>query len=463
MRLLILITCIAGLALPASGQRVPSSQAEITLTFAPLVREAAPAVVNIYASKRVQRSVSPFMNDPFFRRFFGDAFGGMPMERMERSLGSGVIVRPNGTVITNAHVINDADDIRVVLSDRREFAAEVMLVDERTDLAVLQLDEAVDRLPYLPLIEDDDDVAVGDLVLAIGNPFGVGQTVTQGIVSAQARTQVGVTDFSFFIQTDAAINPGNSGGALINVEGELIGINTAIFSRSGGSQGVGFAIPASMVRVILDGADMGGRIIRPWLGASGQAVDRDLAQALNLDRPAGMLINDVYDGGPADRAGLRVGDVIIAVDGKPVDDPAAVRYRIATLEVNRYTDITAVRGGAERTFRLRAEVPPRDPAPDERLLQGAQPLGGATVANLSPALASEIGVQGRFEGVVVLDVVGRGPARRLGVQPGDIVVEVNGNTVTSVDQLARLVDRRTSSWQVVLERDGRMFTLRVRG
>lgn len=448
---------------PVIAQRTPGSQTEIDLTFAPLVKKAAPAVVNIFASKKVQTQLSPFMDDPLFRRFFGDAFGGIPRERMERSLGSGVIVRPNGTVVTNAHVIKDADQVRVVLADRREFEAEIALVDERTDLAVLTIDAGSERLAHLELADKDEEVEVGDLVLAIGNPFGVGQTVTQGIVSAQARTRIGVSDYNFFIQTDAAINPGNSGGALIDVRGNLIGVNTAIFSRSGGSLGIGFAVPVEMVRVILDGLDMGGRIARPWLGATGQAVDREMAETLDLDRPAGMLINSVYPDGPADKAGLKRGDVIVRVNDKPVNDPEAVRFRIATLEPNKYAEIKAIRSGSERTFRLRAAVPPEDTPRNETRLEGANPLAGATVANLSPALAAELGLQGRYEGVIVSEVSGgRVPANRLGVKPGDIVREVNGTTVSSVRQLKRLVDRRRSSWQLVLERDGRLFTLRVR-
>ncbi|MBT3702547.1 MAG: trypsin-like serine protease, partial [Alphaproteobacteria bacterium] len=301
---------------------LPDSRQQVQLSFAPLVKRVRPAVVNIYTRKVVKKSFrSPFFNDPFFKRFFGEKFAlGAPRERIQNSLGSGVIVRADGLVVTNHHVIKGADEITVALADRREFAAEIVVKDERTDLAVLRIDPRGEVLSHLELI-DSDNLEVGDLVLAIGNPFGVGQTVTSGIVSALARTQVGVADFASFIQTDAAINPGNSGGALVTMGGKLAGVNTAIFSRSGGSNGIGFAIPANMVRSVIDGAVSGGEIVRPWLGASGQAVTRDIAQAQGLDRPGGVLINSLFKGGPAQNAGLKVGDIVTAVDDHEIFDP----------------------------------------------------------------------------------------------------------------------------------------------
>ena len=240
---------------PAFSQKnVPNSQAEIKLSFAPLVKKVAPAVVNIFTRKTVtQRSFSPLFDDPFFRRFFGGQLRKSPKSRkkVQNSLGSGVIVKSDGIVITNHHVIKGAEEITVVLSDRREFGAEIIVSDKRTDLAILKIRELNDELPFLAL-RDSDDLEVGDLVLAIGNPFGVGQTVTSGIVSALARTQVGINDLNFFIQTDAAINPGNSGGALVSLDGKLVGINSAIYSKGGGSVGIGFAIPTNMVRTVFN-------------------------------------------------------------------------------------------------------------------------------------------------------------------------------------------------------------------
>ncbi|WP_342241987.1 trypsin-like peptidase domain-containing protein, partial [Inquilinus sp. OTU3971] len=286
------------LAGPAVAEPVvPTSRAEIDLSFAPLVRSAAPAVVNIYARHMVVERANPLFDDPFFQRFFGDDMpGGRPRQRVENSLGSGVVVGSGGLVVTNHHVIKDADQITVVLSDRTEYEAELVLSDERTDLAFLKLKDLAGRsLPALPL-GDSDALEVGDLVLAIGNPFGVGQTVTMGIVSAIARTAVGISDYDFFIQTDAAVNPGNSGGALIDMKGRLVGINTAIYSRTGGSLGIGFAIPANMLRSMMRAAETGQKVVRPWLGADGQAVDRSLAEAYGLDRPAGVLVNGVTAG-----------------------------------------------------------------------------------------------------------------------------------------------------------------------
>ncbi|PCI44922.1 MAG: serine protease, partial [Alphaproteobacteria bacterium] len=302
----------------AADKKVPSSKIEVQLSYAPVVKRAAPAVVNIYTKRVVRtRSYSPFANDPFFQRFFGDRLGGRPRERIQRSLGSGVIVGEDGVIVTNHHVVEGADEITVALSDRREYDAEIILDDEKADLAILRINTGGEKLPTLKF-SDSDTVEVGDLVLAIGNPFGVGQTVTSGIVSALARTQVSGQDYQFFIQTDAAVNPGNSGGALIGMNGELIGINTAIFSRSGGSNGIGFAIPANMVRHVVSSALMGGELVRPWFGGGGQAVTSDIAESLGFDRPGGILVDDIYAGGPADKAGLEQGDVILSIDGKLV-------------------------------------------------------------------------------------------------------------------------------------------------
>ena len=289
--------------------------------------------------------------------------------------------------------------------------ARVILSDEKTDLAILRIDTGEEKLPFLQF-HDSDDLEVGDLVLAIGNPFGVGQTVTSGIVSALARAAEGVSDFSFFIQTDAAINPGNSGGALITLDGRLAGINTAIYSKSGGSQGIGFAIPGNMVRRVVDGAVSGAKLVRPWFGATGQAVTTDLAGALGLKRPVGILISDLYPGGPAQRAGLLPGDVVTEINGREVADPKALRYRIATLEVGRRAPLTVIRKGIERRLTLNLEAPPEDPPRNLTQLKGQHPLSGVTIANLSPALAEELSLEQSQKGVIVLGISRRSPARR---------------------------------------------------
>ncbi|MGB7259478.1 MAG: trypsin-like peptidase domain-containing protein, partial [Pseudolabrys sp.] len=269
----------------AQDRSLPGA-ADLRVSYAPIVQHVSPAVVNVYAAKVVQNR-NPLFDDPIFRRFFGVPGGG---SQVQRSLGSGVIVDASGLVVTNVHVIEGADEVKVSLADKREFEATLVLKDPRSDLAILRIKDAHERFPFLEFA-NSDALQVGDVVLAVGNPFGVGQTVTHGIISALARTQVGITDYQFFIQTDAAINPGNSGGALVDMSGRLVGINTAIFSRSGGSQGVGFAIPANMVRVVVASARGGGHAVkRPWLGAKLQAVTGDLAESLGLKRPTGALV-----------------------------------------------------------------------------------------------------------------------------------------------------------------------------
>ena len=272
---------------PPAPRPLHASMAQVQLTFAPVVKRVAPAVVNVYARSVVQAQVNPFFNDPLFAQFFG-ATPEM-RQRVQQSLGSGVIVRADGMILTNNHVVEGGTDIVVALSDKREFKAKVLLADPRTDLAVLKIDTKGERLPVVPFA-DSDEVQVGDLVLAVGDPFGVGQTVTMGIVSALARTQVSASDYQFFIQTDAAINPGNSGGALVTTDGKLAGINTAIYSRSGGSIGIGFAIPANLARRVVEGVEGGQEAARgvklAWIGASGQPVTSDIAASLGLPVPA---------------------------------------------------------------------------------------------------------------------------------------------------------------------------------
>ena len=440
---------------------VPESRAQVQLSYAPLVKQAAPAVVNIYA-RRLVRS-RPFFDDPFFRRFFGEESPfGAPRERLDNSLGSGVIVSPDGLILTNHHVIDRAQEIIVALADRREFAATVVTADARTDLAVLRVDTGGAALPYLELM-DSADLEVGDIVLAIGNPFGVGQTVTSGIVSALARTQVGVTDYSFFIQTDAAINPGNSGGALVTLDGRLAGVNTAIFSRSGGSIGIGFAIPANMARVVIAGAAAGGRFVRAWLGASGQEVTADMAQALGLERPGGVIVNAIYPGGPADSAGLRIGDVVIAVAGREVADPKALQFRVATRPLGSDLAIAYWREGRAAEAHATLRAPPEEPPRDTATLSGRHPLAGAVVANLSPALADELGISTMARGVIVLNVSARSPARRLRLRSGDVIATVNGREIERVANLVEALSEPRERWRIAVRRGERLIEVTVRG
>src|SRR5271156_3358713 len=359
----------------AVDRQVPSSMGQLQLSFAPIVQRVAPAVVNVYAA-HVGENQNPFMADPFFRQFFG---GGMPQELVQRSLGSGVIVDPSGLVVTNYHVIADASEVKIALADKREFAAEIVLKDQRSDLAVLRIKGANERFPTLQFA-NSDDLQVGDVVLAIGDPFGVGQTVTHGIVSAVARTQVGISDYQFFIQTDAAINPGNSGGALVDMNGRLVGINSAIYSRSGGSQGIGFAIPANMVRVVVTSAKSGGGTVkRPWLGAKLQDVTPEIAETMGLQLPSGALVANVVPGSPAARAGLKTGDLIVSIDGIDVDDPNGFDYRFATRPLGGTSQIDVQRAGKTVKLTVPLEAAP-DVGRNEIVLTSRSPFQGARVA-----------------------------------------------------------------------------------
>src|SRR5215471_5316976 len=352
------LVATSGLTAQAQDNRVvPSSPGELRLSYAPVVKRAAPAVVNVYAAKVVANR-NPLLDDPFFRRFFGGNGQGVPREQVQRSLGSGVIVDAGGFVVTNNHVVEGADQVKISLSDKRALECTIVLKDSRSDLAVLKVKDGRERFPVIDF-GDSDALQVGDVVLAIGNPFGVGQTVTHGIVSAVARTQVGITDYQFFIQTDAAINPGNSGGALVDLGGKLIGINTAIFSRSGGSQGIGFAIPVNMVRGVIASAQGGSAVVkRPWLGARLQAVTPEIAEGLGLKRPSGALIASVTPMSPAARAGLKTSDLIVAIDAQPVEDANAFDYRFATKPLGGLAQIGVVRGGREVRLAVGLESAP---------------------------------------------------------------------------------------------------------
>lgn len=460
----VLLLGLPGAAQAAETRVVPKSQAAIKQSFAPVVKRAAPAVVNVYVRRRVKQMVSPFFNDPFFRRFFGQQRG-VPRERIQNSLGSGVMIGSEGVVVTNYHVIRGSGDseITVALNDGREFPAELILKDEKTDLAVLRLDGDGATFPSIKFA-NSDNLEVGDLVLAIGDPFGVGQTVTSGIVSALARTKVGISDYQFFIQTDAAINPGNSGGALVDMEGRLVGINTAIFSKSGGSHGIGFAIPSNMVRLVVQSALEGRKVQRPWFGASLQPLTSDLAESLGLDRPAGALVTSVHGKGPAHLAGLEVGDVVVSVDDKIVQDPEAFQYRFVTKGVGGTAELGLYREGKKIRTTITLIAPIEEPPRNTRDLQGKHPLAGSQVANLSPAVSTELGLDGESKtGVVVLKVEQRSNAARLGLRRGDIIVGLNTEEVSSVKQLAVLLQVPGRGWRLAIERGGKVFNLAIQG
>ncbi len=441
---------------------VPPSREVAQYSFSPIARRAAPAVVNVYVQRRVQTFSSPFANDPFFRQFFGDAFG-QPSERIQSSLGSGVIVSPEGIVVTNTHVIRGRGEteIRIALADKREFDAKVLTQDDKTDIAILKIESNEQRFPTLEL-EDSDTLEVGDMVLAIGNPFGVGQTVTSGIISALARSEIGNSDSQVFIQTDAAINPGNSGGALVDMSGKLVGINTMIFSQSGGSQGIGFAIPSNLVRLYVQGAAEGRKVERPWLGARLETVTRDTAEALGLDRVAGAVVARVSNSGPAAGAGLTAGDVIVQVDGFEVADARGVQYRLTTRGIGSTVKIGVIRKGQPLTVELTLVGAPKPGRDDVRNLAGQHPLDGARVSNIGPAVADELGID-ETDGVVVVSVRRSSTAARLGFLPGDVISEIGGAKVASVRDLETVLGTRQRMWLVAVRRGDKVFNLQVPG
>ncbi len=435
------------------ARRVPFGQQEMQLSFAPLVKATAPAVVNVYASQQVSVR-SPFAGDPFFEQFFGRQQ--MP-PRVQSSLGSGVLVDPSGYVVTNNHVISNADEVRVAMSDGREFTSSILLKDESLDLAILKID-APEPFPIAPL-GDSDALEVGDLVLAIGNPFGVGQTTTSGIVSALARTHIGVNDFGFFIQTDAAINPGNSGGALVNMRGEVIGINTAIYSQSGGSIGIGFAIPANIVRAVVDAAKNGlDYFERPFVGATFENVTAQMAEALGMASPTGALVKSVAQGGPAENAGLKPGDVVLAMNGASIEHPDALGYRLATQAIGSVATLDVLSQGSERQVEIELIRAPEGQSTAEIIIDGRSPFAGAKVGELSPRLVQRLGIRGqaRGKGVAIVEVDRNSPAARFGFRPRDIVREVNGEEIDTPEKLRDVAMSNSRWWRFTVERDGRV-------
>src|SRR5579884_2709567 len=456
-----LFAMLLGLFAPAAwaqDRQVPSSMGQLQLSFAPIVKRVAPAVVNVYAAHVVENQ-NPFLSDLFFRQFFG---GGMPRELVQRSLGSGVIVDPSGLVVTNYHVIADASEVKIALADKREFDADIVLKDQRSDLAVLRIKGANERFPTLQFA-NSDELQVGDIVLAIGDPFGVGQTVTHGIVSAVARTQVGNSDYQYFIQTDAPINPGNSGGALVDLNGKLVGINSEIYSRSGGSEGIGFAIPSNMVRVVVASAESGsGMVKRAWLGAKLQEVTPEIAESLGLKRPSGALVASVFRDSPAARAGIKTGDLIMSIDGIGVDDPNSFNYRFATKPLGGTAQVGILRQGHEVVVPVPLEALPDRPV-HEVQIKGQSPFVGATVASLSPALADELRLDPQTEGVVITGVADGSPAQSIGFEKGDIVVSVNNRKITSPADLERISAAGGRQWRVTINRRGQQISVMFSG
>jgi Do/DeqQ family serine protease len=426
-------------------------------TLAPVLEKVTPAVVNIAVLQRSPEEDNPLLRDPFFRRFFG-----MPGEAQPQiSAGSGVIVdAKNGYVMTNAHVVKDAREVLVTLKDNRRLPARLVGADAGTDIALLKVEPK-------GLVEarfgDSDALQVGDFVVAIGNPFGIGQTATSGIVSALGRSGLSVEGYEHFIQTDASINPGNSGGALVDMDGRLVGINTAIFSPSGGSNGIGFAIPANMVKVVVDSARNGTRVRLPWVGATFQPVTSDIAEGLGVSDARGALVADVAPGSPGFRAGLKSGDLVTSIDGVEIDDPSSLNYRLATKGIGATVKLGLIRGGKPYVATLALEAAPETVPRDAVALKGNSPLSGATVVNLSPAVAEELGYNGNPSGVIVSDVASGSIADQTGFAKGDVILAVNGRKVASTEDVSRATEARPRIWDLTIERNGRILRSQFRG
>lgn len=467
-RLILAIAALSLTPLPSFAQEeIPNSREEISLSFAPIVKQVAPAVVNIYAKREVTvRTRSPFFNDPFFSMFMDDRIFGRMRQQVENSLGSGVIVSSDGIVITNAHVIKDAVEIKVVLNDGREFNADLKLQDDASDLAVLRIADAENKTIPFANLKSSETLEVGDLVLAIGNPFGVGQTVTSGIVSAQGRSTLNINDYNFFIQTDAAINPGNSGGALVALDGGVVGINTAIYSRDGGSLGIGFAIPSEMVASIIAAEKQGqsgtAGITRPWLGVSAQALTADIAESLGISTPRGVLVADLHALSPLKAAGVKSGDIITAMDGKTLRDPAEMKFKMATVPLGNHANISVLRGDKTLSLDIQAIKPPETPPSNPQDISSNTPLNGATLSNLNPATATKLGLPDDSTGVVISAIKPNTPAQRI-ARTGSILTNINGKNITSVkDAIAALKNNKNGAWDITINTNGRSQRIVIR-
>ena len=466
VRLAFCITAVilSARSVSAEPKQVPRTTFEEALSFAPVVKTAAPAVVNVYASRTEKVQRNPLFDDPVFRQFFGGQGAQEGQQsQTQRSLGSGVLVDPSGLVVTNYHVIDQMTDVKVALSDQSEYPAEIVLRDQRNDLAVLKIKGGQAPFPTMEM-GDSDAVEVGDIALAIGDPFGVGQTVTQGIISALARTNVGQGVSSFYLQTDASINPGNSGGALVDTHARLVGINSAIFSQSGGSVGIGFAIPVDMVKIVVAAAKAGDKQVhRPWLGASLQPVTVDIAETLGLSRPTGALVNDIAEKGPAAAAGLKQGDLITAIDGKLVESPESFGFRFGTKPVGGATTLTVRRDAKPVQVSIRLERAPSLPKPETVILKGSSPFAGITASNMSPAIAEELSSAENRDGVVITDIAPDSNAASVSFQKGDMIISVNGAAINTTKDLEAATTGRHYYWKLSIGRGGQVINTVLNG
>ena len=452
---------------PASLRFADPNEPPSRNSFATVVKQVLPTVVNISSSK-VVKTPAAFPDqgqmDPFFRQFFGDDFGGhfnIPREQREKSLGSGVIVSPEGYILTNNHVVEGATDVRVTLADKREFKAHVIGADPKTDIAVIRIDAS--HLPSI-VIGDSSKVQVGDYALAVGNPFGVGETVTMGIVSAKGRTNLGIEDYEDFIQTDAPINPGNSGGALVNDRGELVGINTAIISHgSGGNQGIGFAVPVNLARNVMDQIIRNGSVTRAYLGIVPQDVTPAIAKAFGAQQGRGALVGDVSPNSPAERGGLQKGDIILDLNGQPVADSNQLRMSISMMQPDSTVRLKVLRSGAERELAVKLGEMPGQEARNSKQNNGGteSALEGVSVDDLDAQTARQLNLPANSAGVVVTDIQPSSPAADSGLRPGDVIQEVNRHPVKNTSDFERAVRSSKDETLLLVNRHGNTLFVAV--
>ncbi|HUO76920.1 MAG TPA: DegQ family serine endoprotease, partial [Thermodesulfovibrionales bacterium] len=446
--------------------RVPSQILETSRAFSEIVSAVSPAVVNISTTKVVRRDTLPFSEDPFFDLFKPFHDFGLPKKWKEQSLGSGVIVSKDGYIITNNHVVEQSEDIRVTLFDKRSFRGKIVGADPKTDIAVVKI--SADNLPTVPW-GDSDKLQVGEFVLAIGNPFGLSHTVTMGIISAVGRANVGIADYEDFIQTDAAINPGNSGGPLVNVKGELIGINTAIFSRSGGYQGIGFAVPSNMARLVMDQLMKEGKIVRGWLGVTIQDITPELSQKFGLKDSKGALVGDISKGSPAEKSGMMRGDVILEFNGKEVKSVGSLRNIVSQSKVGSQVKLKILRGGKEYQLTVTvAELPkevagsPAEPSPED-IQKNA--FSGITVMDLTREIARQLGLGANERGVVVVKIEQGSSADEAGLKKGDVIQEIDKKKVAGLGDFNKITSSIESGDTTLLfiNRGGRRFYITIKG